>query len=132
MLLGVVTALSTGADGGAVSTVTAEALEAALMFTAASVAIAVKECEPSLWDDSAKDQVPAVAVVVPRIVAPSLSVTTEFASDVPDTVKADEVRNALFAGDNTTGAAGAVVSIFMFLLEPRDPAAPGVGNVRLA
>ena len=63
-----------GAAGAAVSTRTVRVFDAPEVFPAASVALAVYVCEPSVAL-SVSDQVPpAVAVVVPRWVAPSETV----------------------------------------------------------
>ena len=58
---------STGAAGGVVSTVKVLVAESTLVLPAASVAVALTECDPSLSDEAeVKVQLPApLAVVVP-------------------------------------------------------------------
>ena len=69
--------------GALVSTVTASDGEWAEVLDAASVAVAVTLCDPSLRVLLAMVQLPPVAVVVPKSVAPSYSVTVLPASAVP-------------------------------------------------
>ena len=67
------------------------------------------------------DQVPPVAVAVPRVVEPSLSVTVAPASAVPVNVTLEAAMSALSAGAVNAGAAGAAVSITKVCV-------PGVGS----
>src|SRR3954462_537701 len=67
-------------------------------------------CVPSATLLSAIDQVPPVAVALPLVVAPSLSVMLAPASAVPVNVTLEDASSALSAGVENTGAAGAAVS----------------------
>ena len=67
------------------------------------------------------DQFPPVAVVLPRVVAPSLSVSVEPASAVPVNVTLPMPKSALSAGVLNTGAPGAAVSTMNVWV-------PGVGS----
>ena len=83
-------AFTVGVMGGTVSTIIVLIVESELMFPAASRADAVYEWLPSFKDDNAKDQFPPVAVTDPTVVLPSLRVTTDADSAVPDTVNDEE------------------------------------------
>ena len=113
--VGLATVEITGASGGEVSTVKTDAVEAALTLPARSVAIAVTECCPSVSVVTVIDQDVPEAVPVPIVVLPSFTVTEAFDSLVPEITVTLVVEFALFAGVTTTGAAGAVVSITIFL-----------------
>ncbi len=58
-------------EGGAVSTVTPTAVDDALVFPAASVAVAVRECAPSVKVTVVLQEPAPLAIAVPFTVAPS-------------------------------------------------------------
>jgi hypothetical protein len=102
----------TGAAGAVVSTVKVS-VAADEVFPAASLAVADNVCEPceNVVAVGHVQAPPELAVTVQIVVAPSVTVTVEFASAVPDGVCAATLMDELFAGTLMTGAAGAVVSM---------------------
>lgn len=102
--------------GAVVSIVTTRPEDAALVFVAASVALAVSVCEPWLNVSLVIDQLPAPsAVALPITVVPSVSynLTLEFGSAVPVKVPAvtlvmlSVAEFPLSLSDERSGAAGA-------------------------
>ena len=105
--------LITGALGTEVSTVISVTAEGMLVFPAASLAVAVRLCDPS---DNAElgvnVQTPEPsAVTVPIRVTPSYIRTVLFASDAPVISGVLSFVTDSSAGVLIVGAAGAVVSI---------------------
>lgn len=103
-------AVMAGALGALVSIENARAVETALVLPAASVAVAVTECEPS-GKVCALDHVPEPSAAnVSSVVAPSVIAIVALGSLVPEIVTLEVLRLALFAGAVMAGAAGAVAS----------------------
>ena len=105
--------LTTGAAGAVVSTVSSRATELALVFPAASVAVATRACEPSLSAvPDVQLQLPfASAVAVQIVVLPSLTATLLFASAVPLIVGLVLFVTVPETGLVSSGADGGVWSI---------------------
>src|SRR5204862_302436 len=94
-----------------VSTVNETALEAALWFSAASLAIAVIDFTPSVRLEETQDQAPPpFAVAVQKVVPPCLTATVALTSAVPEIVGVALFVKLPPAGAVITGAAGGVVS----------------------
>ena len=100
-----------GAIGATVSTVKLSTADNRLRLPAASFAIAVMLCEPSIKEtDVLKVQLPVLsAMAVPNGVVPSITVTVALASDVPESTGDDLL--IVPVGAATVGAPGAIVSI---------------------
>ena len=98
----------TGAFGAVVSTVIVRVFELPDVLPAASRAVARYECAPSATELIVTVQLPPVAVAVPRVVAPSRTVTVAPASAVPQSVTVLVFWVALLPP--ITGAFGATVS----------------------
>jgi hypothetical protein len=138
------TEVMTGAVGAEVSTIaTRTGADAGLVLPAASVCVAVTLYVPSGRDGEAVSvtvpptQVPVAIAVVPscqRVTVASVSqvsVKSGVVSDVTLSVPLVPVSVAVVIS-GTEGAAGAVVSIIIFLLAPREVAAPGATKVSTA
>jgi hypothetical protein len=96
--------------GATVSTLTVRTADEPETFPAGSVAVAVRECKPSV-NVIARDQLPAAsAAAVPFDVAPSKTVTVLFGSAVPVTVTVALFVSELSGGLVSSGALGGVRS----------------------
>jgi hypothetical protein len=119
---------TTGAGGGVVSIVKVFVFETGEVLPAASVAVALTVCDPSVKVGAARVQFPeaSAVAVVPSGVPSMLTVTVLFASAVPEIVGVVSFVDDPSAGVTTTGAGGAAVSTVNVLVFDTGEVLPAV------